>query len=122
KAEDLLKVNSTPTILLSEIAFFDSKGDSLITMSHGLSHFKSVTLPATNKFLQVRFGLDNFSHPELNSYSVFLENYDSDWISQGNASEVRYNNLLPGNYRLHVKGAGPSGILSENTIILDIRV
>src|SRR5690606_4249121 len=106
----------------SEIAYFDAKGDSLVTLTHGLSSFNTITLPATNRYLQVRFGLDNFSHPELNNYSVFLEGYDSGWTSQGNVSEVRYNNLPPGSYKLHIRGTGPSGTLSENSIVLDIVV
>lgn len=122
RAEELLEVNSTLKIFLSEIAFFDDAGDSLITQAHGLGKLNSVTLPASNRYLQVRFGLDNFSHPELNSYAVFLEGYDSDWVSQGNVSEVRYNNLPAGSYRLHVRGTGPSGTLSENTLMFDIHV
>lgn len=122
RAEDLLTVRSNLNILFSEIAYFDATGDSLITQTHGLRNFNSVTLPAANRYLQVRFGLDNYSHPEQNSYAVFLEGYDSDWISQGNVSEVRYNNLPPGSYRLHVRGTGPSGTISENTLLLDIKV
>ena len=122
RAEERMEVNSTPKILLSEITFFNVLGDSLITKTHGLGNLNSVTLPASNRFLQVRFGLDNYTHPEQNSYAVFLEGYDTDWVSQGNVSEVRYNNLSPGSYRLHIKGAGPSGTLSENTLMLDILV
>ena len=122
RAEELLKEKSSLKILLSEISYFDAKGDSLITLAHGLNQFSSVTLPASNRYLQLRFGLDNYSHPEQNSYSVFLEGYDTDWISQGNVAEVRYNNLPPGTYRLHVKGTGTSGTISENMLVLDIRV
>lgn len=122
RADELLTKKSVPKILLSEIAFFDARGDSLITRTQGLSTLRSVVLPAANRFLQLRFGLDHFSHPEQNSYSVFLEGYDADWVSMGNVAEVRYNNLPPGKYRLHVRGAGPSGILSENTIELYVHV
>lgn len=122
RSGELLKEDSKLNILLSEISYFDAKSDSLITLTHGLNHFRSVTLPATNRYLQLRFGLDNFSHPEQNSYSVFLEGFDSEWTSQGNVAEVRYNNLPPGSYKLHIKGTGPSGTLSENTIVLDVNV
>lgn len=122
RAEELMMEKAVPEILLSEIAFFDARGDSLITRTQGLSTLRTVVLPAANRFLQLRFGLDHFSHPEQNSYSVFLEGYDADWVSMGNVAEVRYNNLPPGKYRLHVRGAGPSGILSENTIELYVQV
>jgi signal transduction histidine kinase/CheY-like chemotaxis protein/ligand-binding sensor domain-containing protein len=120
--DELLKVQTTYKLLFSEIAYFQSYSDSLIIRTTGLNRLSKVTLPAANRFLQVRFGLNNFSQPEQNSYSVFLEGYDSDWVSQGNIAEVRYNNLPSGNYRLHIRGTGPSGTLSENTLVLDIHV
>lgn len=122
RPEELMAEKVVPKILLSEIAFFGPKGDSLITRTHGLSKLHSIVLPAANRFLQLRFALDHFSHPEQNSYSVFLEGYDAGWVSMGNVAEVRYNNLPSGKYRLHVRGAGPSGILSENTIELNVHV
>ncbi|WP_282777589.1 ATP-binding protein [Phaeodactylibacter xiamenensis] len=122
RAEELMAEKVVPGILLSEIAFFGPRGDSLITRTHGLSKLHSIVLPAANRFLQLRFALDHFSHPEQNSYSVFLEGYDADWVSLGNVAEVRYNNLPPGKYRLHVRGAGPSGTLSKNTIELNVHV
>lgn len=122
RAEDLLAERSVSKILLSEIVFSNASGDSLITRTQGLSKLTSIVLPAANRFLQVRFGLDNFLHPEQHSYVVYLEGYDADWVSLGNVAEVRYNNLPPGKYRLHLQGAGTSGMLSENTIKLDIHV
>ncbi|MEZ4984361.1 MAG: ATP-binding protein [Saprospiraceae bacterium] len=81
-----------------------------------------VTLPAANRFLQVRFALNDYTYPEKNSYAVLLEGFDDDWVSIGNNSEVRYNNLPSGSYTLRVRGFGPSGIPSENTLAMRIHV
>ncbi len=122
RAENLLTQKNNPKILLSGLSFFDKKTDSLIIRYQNPSALQSVTLPADNRFLHAFFALDNLVHPELNRYAVFLEGYDPDWVSLGNVSEVRYNNLPPGQYRLLIKGFGPSGTPSANTIEVDVKV
>ena len=72
KAQGLLAERPKPKIMLSEISFFEENNDSLLTRTNNLQALKSITLPATDRYLQARFALDDLTHSELNRYEVFF--------------------------------------------------
>jgi signal transduction histidine kinase len=63
--------------------------------------------------LNVEFAALDFSAPELNRYQYWLEGYDQQWhSSDANRRLATYANLPPGQYQLHLRGTGRSGVWS----------
>ena len=81
-----------------------------------------VVQPDANS-VSVEFSALDYSAPEQIEYAYRLEGFDSDWVSTDAASRLAaYTNLPPGNYTLHVSGTNRSGVWTEATLNVPIRV
>ena len=59
-------------------------------------------------FINLEYALINYTLSSETIYSWFLEGFDRDW-SSSNSNIVKYNNLPPGDYILHLKAANSFG-------------
>jgi signal transduction histidine kinase len=73
---------------------------------------------AVNRFIQP--SLLQFQYTSLNIHSAEsarfryrLDDYDADWVEAGNARQVTYGALRPGEYQFRVIGAGAEGVWNE---------
>jgi len=74
---------------------------------------------------QLTFEINVYSYvnENQNSYTAYLENFDTNWLPEIRSTEkLRYTNLPPGNYRLHVKGKNALGRLSTEYISPQITI
>lgn len=102
-----------PKVLIHEILV-----DDLIWPSDTSYHFiSSINLSHLQNTFSIYFSADDYSIPEKNEFSYFLENYDNSWFKAGNQHFLRYANLPPGAYKLHIKAANPDGVWGEAKII-----
>lgn len=82
-----------------------------------------VEIPAQANSFAVEFAALDFTAPERNRYSYWLEGYDQDWMStDANKRLASYTNLAPGQYRLRLRGSNRQGQFSEQERILKIQV
>lgn len=80
-----------------------------------------LVLQPNNTSFTIHFSfLDYYSQPNIN-YAFKLEGIDDDWTYQRENS-IRFAGLPPGNYTLHIKAKGNSGVWTKNTVDLPITV
>ncbi len=79
--------------------------DSLFLADHIIS------VPYFKNDFTFHFAVLDYTRPEANKIQYFLQGWDAGWITSDDRS-VRYTNLLPGNYTLHLKVANAAGVWS----------
>ena len=84
---------------------------------------QNLTLSHDENTLTVYFESINYRCSNDIGYQCFLESYDDHWTAPSSQPEVRYTNLPPGDYILHVKSVSKSSmkVLGETTLHLTIR-
>jgi signal transduction histidine kinase/ligand-binding sensor domain-containing protein len=81
-----------------------------------------VSLGYRENNIVVRWALPDYGNPLRNQYYVKLKGIDEDWRSLGNAGEVQYANLSPGDYTIQLKAATANGVASLNEIALQLII
>lgn len=71
-----------------------------------------LSLPYTQNNIAFRIAVLDYSRPEANKVSYFLEGWDKGWI-ESRDKEAHYSNLPPGSYKLHIKGCNSAGTWSD---------
>ena len=122
RQEDLLNAPAAPKPFLTKMAYFNRKNNKIESQVANLSALTNVTLQPNDKYLELFFGLPEYSNPENNQYQVKLEGYDQDWEFLGTKNYIRYNALPAGVYTFLVKGATSKGNWSEDLLAIDIKV
>ncbi len=85
-------------------------------------NLRELRLSHTDRFFSVEFSALDYSAPEHNVYAYRLEGFDDEWINLEQHEPVRYTNLDPGNYTLHIIGAGSQGNWNRQGITLPVKV
>lgn len=80
-----------------------------------------ITLQPGENTLNVEFAALDFSKPEKIQYAYWMEGADKQWHFTPQRS-LSFTNLAGGNYMLHLKMMGPSGIISNEELTLAIKV
>ena len=122
RQEDLLNVPAAPKAFLTKVTYFNGQINKIENQVANLSTLKNITLQPSDKYLELFFGLSEYSNPENNQYQVKLEGYDKDWEFLGTTDYIRYSALPAGAYKFLVKGASSKGNWSEEVLSLDIQV
>ena len=79
-------------------------------------------MPGANS-LAVEFSALDYSEPEHNHYRYRLDGFDRDWVETDATRRVAaYTNLPLGDYTLQLSGSNRSGVWTEQTAMLRIRV
>jgi len=91
-------------IVIDRYERFNEKEDSLFTRSKNLIHLSEIELSYLDRYFSLHFFIPDFRITEQNLYSYWLEGYDSQWSSPARINQLRYENLPPGKYTLHIRG------------------
>ncbi len=110
--EDWLQQSFPPKIFINGAS---SSGDKL-----GIS--KKISLPYNKNNINISFTAVNLLNGEDNKYFYRLDTSSQTWQPLGNAREVNFSNLSPGNYTFQVKAQTGSGTLSSNTALLSFTI
>lgn len=70
----------------------------------------------------VEFAVIDFSQPDQNMYTYFLEGFDKAWKNPTRERRAEYTNLPGGMYTLRVRGSNADGIWTDVERTLDIKV
>lgn len=91
-------------LVLTSFSYLDGEGDSLRTFirqqQNGIAPF---TLTHRDRMFTAEFALMDYRNPAENTFQYYLEGYDEEWSSPSNLPMVRFSDLKPGNYTLHVR-------------------
>ncbi|MEM1119858.1 MAG: two-component regulator propeller domain-containing protein [Bacteroidota bacterium] len=78
-------------------------------------HHQRITLSIEERAIEFFFGNTDFTNPQENTFTCFLEGFDTEWITLTDRNFIRYTNLPHGKYTLHLKTANADGIWSKDT-------
>ncbi len=124
KPEELLSARSqekeTP-LLLRSLTVFDGEENRTYSKFSGADN-APLTLRPRDKLLTVDIALTDFSAPDENMFSFYLEGLDDKWSEPSSNHVLRYYNLAPGRYVLHAKGRQAQGAWSTDELTLPIIV
>jgi len=121
--EDLMKPQSKPLpLLLTGFSFYDEKKDTFAEQFGSLQSLQEVTLSPHVSWFQFNYALPDYVNPKLNQFKTWLENFEKDWIYQGNTPFIRYNRLPAGDYVLHIRAADSKGYWSDDELAIRITV
>lgn len=120
--DDLLVDKDIPSLVLTKITRYDTRKNKEIEQISGLSQLKKLVIHSFDTQFSIHFTLPNFLRMHKNQYSTWLENHEKDWIYRFNSSEIVYNEIPPGKYKLHIIGADANGNRVKNEMILPIEV
>lgn len=113
---------SSPKLLLHEVEYFDKQQQEIVLKKYNLNSLKEITLPASDRYLQMRFGLSEITEIESHRFSAYLEGYDKYALNLKNRNSVTYNNLPSGQYILHLNGLNSRGQHNVNEVKIKIIV
>ena len=89
-------------------------------LSYQLNPEKTITLPASNRFINLQVACSNYFKPEENQYAYKFEGIDQDWTYLGNQRVLNFNNLPEGKYRLLVIAGDDIGNWSTKPLAINI--
>lgn len=96
--------------------------DEPLNLSRNIEVIKTLWLSHQQNTISMEMASLDFSIPERNTYAYYLEPIEKEWVSSGTRAFVRYSNLSPGKYVLHLRSANPDGIAGpERTMMLEIE-
>ncbi len=110
-------------LVLTSFSYLDGLGDSLRTFirqqQNGISPF---TLTHRDRMFTAEFALMDYRNPAENTFQYYLEGYDEEWSSPSNLPMVRFSDLKPGNYTLHVRARSGREAWGTQEITVPIRI
>jgi DNA-binding CsgD family transcriptional regulator len=99
-------------IVLQEVRL-KSKTDSLLFGGHIAALGSKTALSSDQNTISFAFAAPDCPGGEFVRYAHFLEGSETGWSEWNKESDLRYNNLPPGNYSFHVKARNQYGQESE---------
>ena len=91
-------------------------------LEENISIARKITLTYDQNDISIAFSALDFSHPERNRYSFYLENFEDNWRPPGLERTAYYTNLDPGEYVFRVKGTNSDGVWNEEGASIRITV
>lgn len=107
-----------PKVMFSELEIFNKPvavGSTLLPQ--GLNTIGELRLSYRETVIRLFYSAMSFIQPSDNSYSYYMEGFDSEWINAGNDNSVTYTNLAPGTYTLHVRATNNDGVESDDATL-----
>jgi len=116
----------------SEIVFDDTPSDTRLTSvtfpDAGTKHLSmgednsELLLTHSDYFVTFQFGILDFIDPDAHEFKFQLENFDPNWVNNGNRNTATYTNLPAGEYTFRVQGANSAGIWDTDGDSIKVRV
>lgn len=99
-------------------------GDRLVSGGSIMRHpSTALVVRPEDKSLRVEVAALDFSTPEHNRYAYKLEGLDGNWTqTDANWRQITYNDLVPGHYRLRIRGSNRVGAWSPTELSFPIDV
>jgi signal transduction histidine kinase/CheY-like chemotaxis protein/streptogramin lyase len=114
---DQLKENTfIPPVIITDFQIFNLpvKIGKRSPLTKQASEMQAITVSHRESVLGFEFSALNYTTPERNQYSYFLEGFDHKWSPASLQRKAIYTNLDPGEYTLHIKASNNDGVWNEN--------
>ncbi|MDZ7782772.1 MAG: triple tyrosine motif-containing protein [Halioglobus sp.] len=95
-----------PKTRLTSVRFTSDSLDNIFLTGDS----STVRLTHKDKFVTFEFSIMEFVNTGDSQFRYMLENYDADWIDNGNSHKATYTNLPTGDYNFRVQGMNSAGI------------
>ncbi len=113
---------NTP-LVLTTFSYLDGAGDSLREL---LREDAEITAPFElsyrDRMFTAAFALLDYRHPTENTFQYFLEGYEDEWSEPSTVPMVRFSDLSPGQYTLHVRARAGRGAWSAKELTIPIHI
>lgn len=87
-----------------------------------LDNTKELVLKHDQNSFNLEYTLLNYHAPEMNQYAYLLDGYETNWNRSVGNPLAAYRNVPPGRYVFKVRGTNSSGVWSQHTTELPIRI
>lgn len=105
-------------LAITQFTVNNKPADSVLSSEY----INEVKLDHTQNNLYLQFHALEFSNPSHIHYAYKLAGWDKDWVDSKTNNEVRYNNLLPGDYTFHVKASNADSSWMEKPYSIHIII
>lgn len=122
--------NESFQVYLTGLSYFDSKRKQDIELRHSLEQLKSITLPASKRYIELNFASSSYLNAEKNQFIYKLErlagevgdpDYE-DWTNIGNNSNLILKDLPVGQYNILVQSINHKGQKAKEAISIPVEV
>lgn len=117
--------NNSNTTALALVSFMKYNRNSNKQERHFIAENtqdKVYEISPFDSWFQFNWTLPNYINNKKNNYYVKMDGLNDTWQYNGNLAFIRYNNLAPGKYTLHIKGVDSKGVISPGEISIKIKV
>ncbi|MCL1822404.1 MAG: response regulator, partial [Prolixibacteraceae bacterium] len=114
--------NFTPPIYFTGLKIYDKEQNINDFIKHDKKRGKYLELKHEQNFFYVSFIALDYIHGHNRTYSYNLENLNEKWIDNHNANEIKFTNLSPGRYVLHVRSKNNAPDFVESACNLPIVI
>ncbi|PHI20407.1 hypothetical protein CEQ90_08075 [Lewinellaceae bacterium SD302] len=91
-------------LMITDFTYVDGRLDSIFAMDPTeINERGRIELSHRDRQFNFSFSLADYRSPNQNRYSYFLEGYDQGWSGESTDYNLRFTDLPPGDYILHVK-------------------
>ena len=98
------RLNEQYPIQIARFSVYDSELDSLLHSFPSIEQAFSFDVYPKHQYFNFDVFVPDYRNAEKNTYTHWLEGYESNWSTPTNSNTIRYDNLPPGTYTLHVRG------------------
>ncbi len=93
-----------------------------LVLRPGEGHQKQYTLPRKDNYFSAEVHALSYLHSDRCQYVWMLENHDKTWQYDRSDGHINYSNIPPGTYRLLIKWSNGSGLWTEATPVMIVRI
>lgn len=122
---DLIEESKVGNVVLTGMQIFDREllpGEPDSPLEKGLSNTNKISLDYNHSTLTFKYALLDYNVSELNTYEYRLLGFEEEWVKAGTLRRATYTNLDPGTYHFEVRGYNSRGVMSENTLSLEVFI
>lgn len=114
--------NTTFPIGISEITLYNNKEEKENIIQTGLAERKEIKLSPQDLWFSLEYFLPHYEESDKTLYSYMLEGYDTDWSFPSVDNSLKYTNLPPGEYTLHLRAGHDESALDKYSRSLKVIV
>ena len=114
--------NDRYPIVIDRFERFNENEDSLYTTLKNLVNLSEIHLSYSDRYIKLHFFIPDFRNTDQVLYSYWLEGYDNGWSPPARINQLKYENLPPGEYELHIRGGLTSDFYKASERIIKVVV
>ena len=129
RPEDIVPNERKPSVVLTGFQVYNKdiaigeKINGKVILGKSMSAIDEITLDHSDDVFSIEFAALTFFHPGKSQYKYKLEGFNRDWlVSSGEARQVTFTNLDPGEYVFLVKASNNDGVWNDEATKLKIIV